>query len=215
MARPSSSWVRIAPLRRARWRCRGSPAARGRRGSPRSGWCRAAARCLPRAPCGARSRPRRRCRPCRARPGWRRRWRPPRRDWSRAHPADAAGTRQLDRERAAACLTASATDLLVAVDERDRRTALHHRDARTRIEHAAPELSHVSGQTEHAVRIRAGEVGFQHGVGSCGGIGLGETAGAQRVEQECPQRGGDTCVPRLRLGRRKGLSITCHGYRQA
>src|SRR5262249_41624746 len=61
-----------------------------------------------------------------------------------------------------------------------------------RVERTAFELAHVAGEPEHAMRIRAGEIGLQHGAADGRGIGIVEPAGGERIDEERTQsRGGD------------------------
>ena len=68
------------------------------------------------------------------------------------------------------------------------------------IDRAALELAHVAGEPEHAVRVRAGEIGLQHRAGAGGGVGLGEPAGAQSVGEERSQGGGGDASAVVGLG---------------
>ena len=61
---------------------------------------------------------------------------------------------------------------LVAVDERGSWGALQHADARPRVDRAALELAHITCKAKDAMRIRAGEIGFEHRGGGDSGIGL-------------------------------------------
>ena len=73
---------------------------------------------------------------------------------------------------------------VVAVDQRGRGRALDHLDLGLRIDHAALELAHIAREPEDAVRVRAGQVGFQHRAGDDGGVGCGQPAGAQGVGEK-------------------------------
>ena len=105
-----------------------------------------------------------------------------------ADPADSARARQFDRE-----LRGIAHDnmahAIVAIDERSGGPALDHADRRLRVHHAAPELAHIARQPKHAVGIRSGEVGLQHGAGGGRRIGRGKAAGTESVGQECVDDG--------------------------
>src|SRR5215831_14689231 len=91
---------------------------------------------------------------------------------------------------------------VVAVDQRGRGSALEHADARCRIHRPAFELAHITGEAKDAVRIRAGEIRFEHRARHGGGVGLGKPAGAQRIDEKRAQRGGSNApgILRLRLG---------------
>ena len=62
-----------------------------------------------------------------------------------------------------------------------RACALDHADIGGRIELPALKLTHIARQAKDAVRIRAGEVGLQHGAGRDRGVGGGKPAGNERI----------------------------------
>ena len=83
---------------------------------------------------------------------------------------------------------------VVAVDQRGRGAALDHLDVRARIDVAALEGAHVAGQAEDAVRVRAGEVGVEHGAGDDAGVRLRQPAGERVGHERAQMRGRDAQI---------------------
>ena len=87
-----------------------------------------------------------------------------------ADPGHAAFARELDRgfRRARDDEMAHA---VVAVDQRGRRRAARDLDVGARIGRSQFQPLHILRQAEHAMRVGADEIGFQHQLGDLGGIG--------------------------------------------
>ena len=122
---------------------------------------------------------------------------------ARADPAHAGGARKLDGEIGGGGHHHMA-HAVVAIDQRGRGRTLDHCDVRLRIHDAALELAHIAGKAKHAMRVGAGEVGFQHRPGHRRRISLGEPACAQGVGQEGSQGSGGYAPAVFGLGQHVG-----------
>src|SRR5262249_18910533 len=91
------------------------------------------------------------------------------------------------------------THASVAVDQRGRRPALQHADARARVHGAAFERPHIAREAKDAVRIGAGEIGFQHRACDGRGVDIVEPAGAQDIDEKGAQGGGRNAPTGLRF----------------
>ena len=105
----------------------------------------------------------------------------------RPDPGDAGRARQLDRGLGGA-RHHQVAHAVVAVDQRGRRRRFGHPDVGRAIDAAGAQAAHVLRQSEHAVRVGAGEVGLGHQLGDLAGVGRGQADGGERVLDQAGDR---------------------------
>ena len=113
-----------------------------------------------------------------------------------ADPGDAAFARQLDR-RLRRARDDEMAHAVVAMHQRGRRRGALDLDVRPRIGRAELQPLHVLRQAEHAVRVGADQIGFQHQLGDLRGVGS-RHAGLPHavVDQAAHGRGGNQRLAR-------------------
>ena len=94
---------------------------------------------------------------------------------ARADPGDAVVLRLLDRGHGGETHHQMA-DAVVAIDQRGRRPLPHDADIRTRIDPARLQAPRIDRQADHAVGIRAAQIGLDHQAGEDIGV-VGRQAG--------------------------------------
>ena len=151
----------------------------------RSDWCRAASRRRPRPACGWRWRPPNRCRSCRAAAPSRHRRRP------RRHGSSAARRPRPRRSRFASAIAVSAargitrwpmplSPSTMAVAGAVFSTLMFG----LRIDAAGLDAPHILRQPEHAMRVGAGEIGFEHQLGDLRRVGVRHADRRHRVPDQ-------------------------------